>query len=290
MKLILRVNRINSRSIFERGFSMKKWMLILTILFTAFLVACGGNQEAKDVYENAVEAGEKIESAEIDLQIDQTMTGEPMMGELQMNMDMQVALTMDPVGMHQKGNIEMDLQGIPMNTGMEMYMVGDAIYMQDSMTETWLKLDSSTLPAEFSNIDQAPSEQLDILKSFVDDVEFIEEDDVYIYKFDGEGDEIKEFTQKLVAGNLNSDTFTELGVDVNELFGQMTIHSIYYELHIDKSTYNTTKTITNIDVELPIDEENAMRIYQEMTADYVGINTIDSIIVPEDVVDSAEEM
>lgn len=269
---------------------MKKWMLMLTILFTTFLVACGGNQEAKDVYENAVEAGEKIESAEIDLQIDQTMTGEPMMGELQMAMDMQVALTMDPVGMHQKGNIEMDLQGIPMNTGMEMYLVDDAVYMQDSMTETWIKLDGSTLPAEFSNIDQSPSEQLDILQSFVDDVEFIEEEDVYIYKFDGEGDEVEEFTQKLVAGNLNSDTFTELGVDVNELFGQMTIHSIYYELHIDKSTYNTTKTITNIDVELPIDEENSMRIYQEMTADYVGINTIDSIIVPENVVDSAEEM
>ncbi|MHA6251472.1 DUF6612 family protein [Oceanobacillus sp. CAU 1775] len=270
---------------------MKKSLLVLAILLTAFLAACGGSEDAKEVYNKAVEASENAESAEIDLTINQTMTGEPMMGELQMDMDMQVAVTMDPIAMHQKGNISMDLQGVPMDTEMEMYMIEDVIYMQDSMSKTWLKLDASTMPAEFANVDQAPNEQLDLLASFVDDVEFIEEDDVYIYKFEGEGDEIEDFTQKLVAGNLNNDTFTELGVDVEELFAEMTIHSIYYELHIDKSSYDTKKVITNIDIELPIDaDDNAMRIYQEMTAEYIGIDTIDQIEVPQEVIDSAQEM
>lgn len=270
---------------------MKKLILVVIVLFVTTLAACGGSQDAKEVYKKAVEAGEKVESAEVDMAISQTMAGDPTMGEIVMNTDMQASMIMEPLSMHQKGNMQMEMQGMPIDTEVEMYMTDEGVYMYDSMSQTWMKFDSSMMPTELANLDQGPTEQLDVLESFVDQVEFSEEDDAYVYKFEGEGDEIKEFTKQLVEGNLGEDTFVEFGADMNQVLEDMTIHSIYYELHIDKESYDTKKVITNLDLEIAADAEgNTMRIEQEMTADYTGINTIDVIEVPQEVIDSAQEI
>jgi hypothetical protein len=122
-------------------------------------------------------------------------------------------------------------------------------------------------------------------------VEFVEEDDVYIYRFDGEGEELEDFTQTLVEENLGDDTFAEMGIDIDQMMEDMNIHSVFFEIHIDKETYDTKKVISNMDLEMVIDAEgNSMQIQQEMTAEYTGINTVDSIEVPQEVIDAAQEM
>lgn len=269
---------------------MRKITLLFIALFMVFLAACGDSEEAQDVYQKAVEAGEKLESAEMDMKISQTMEGAPEMGEMVMDMDMQASIVMDPLAMHQKGTMNIEIDGMPVTSESEMYMVEDGIYMFDSANQAWLKMDAS-MAEELSGMDQDPTEQLAMLESFMDDVEFSEEDGQYIFKFSGEGDELIEFTQQYVEEYLGTGIFAEAGADMNEILDSMTIHSIDYEIRIDNKTYDTKSVISNLDFEIAVDEEgNTMRMNQEMNAAYTGINTVDSIEVPQEVIDAAQDM
>lgn len=270
---------------------MKKLSLLFIALFMVFLAACGDSQEAQDVYQKAMEAGENLESAEMDMKVSQTMEGDPEMGEMVMDMDMQASVVMEPLAMHQTGTMNMNVGGMPISTDIEMYMADEGMYMYESMSQTWMKMDASMMPTELTSMEQDPTEQLAMLESFMDDVDFSEEDGMYVFKFAGEGDEIKEFTQQYVEEYMGTETFAEAGVDMNEVLDGMTIHSIDYEILIDKETYDTKSVMTNLDIEIAIDEEgNTMRMKQEMTAEYTGINTVDSIEVPQEVIDAAQDM
>ncbi len=269
---------------------MKKLSLLIIPLFMVFLAACGDSQEAQDVYQKAMEAGEKLESAEMDMKVSQTMEGDPEMGEMVMDMDMQASIVMDPLAMHQTGTMNMDVGGMPLDTEIETYLTDEAMYMFESMSQTWIKMDASMTPAELTNMEQDPTEQLAMLESFMDDVDFSEEDGMYVFKFAGEGDKIKEFTQQYVEEYMGTETFAEAGVEMNEVLDSMTIHSIDYEILIDKKTYDTKSVTTNLDLEVAVEEEDTMRIKQEMMMEYTGINSVDSIEVPQEVIDAAQDM
>jgi len=270
---------------------MRKLTLGIMVLFVTMLAACGGNEEAGEVYQKAVEAGKKIESAEIDMVMKQTIEGDPALGAMVMNMDIEAAVTLDPLAMHQTGNMMMEIEGMPIDTEIEMYMTESELYMFESMSQTWMKMDSSMMPAELAGLDQGPADQLDMLEPFMDQVEFTEEDDLYVFKFAGEGEEIEEFTQQIMEENLGEDMFAEFGEDINQVMEDTTIHSIDFELHIDKETYDTKSVIMDLDLEIAADAEgNTMRLQQEMTAEYTGINTVEKIEVPQEVIDTAEEL
>ena len=260
------------------------------VLFVTLLAACGGNEEAVEIYQKAVEAGEKIESAEMDMVMKQTIEGDPTMGAIEMDMDIEAAITLDPLAMHQTGNMKMEIEGMPIDTEIEMYMTESEIYMFESMSQTWMKLDSSMMPAELAGLDQGPADQLDMLEPFMDQVEFTEQDDFYVFKFAGEGEEIEEFTQQIMEENLGEEMFAEFGEDISQVMEDTTIHSIDFELHIDKETYDTKTVIMDLDLEIAADAEGTMRMQQEMTAEYTGINTVEKIEVPQEVIDTAEEL
>lgn len=268
---------------------LKKFTVGLAVLLMAFLAACGNSDEAKEVYQKAVEAGEKMESVEMDMVINQTMESDAMEGEMVMDMDTKSAMTIDPLAMHQTGTISMEVEGMPIETEMEMYLTDTDFYMYESMSETWLKMSTDMMPTEMMNTDQTAQDQLEMLESFMDDVDFSEEDDYYVFKFEGEGDEFADLTEELIKENLGEETFADLGVEISEVLEEMTIHSMYYELHIDKETYDTTKVITNMDFDINAEGES-LRMNQEMTATYTGINTVDEIAVPQEVIDEAQEI
>src|SRR5699024_6008671 len=156
---------------------MKKLLFMGLLALTLVLAACGSSENAEEVYQKAMEASEAIESAEMDMIISQVMESDSGMGEMTMDMDMSATITMDPLEMYQQGSMSMDMDGMPVDTEIEMYMTEEGMYMYEAMSQTWLKMDSSLMPMELSNMEQDPSEQLELLESFVDDVEFVEEDD-----------------------------------------------------------------------------------------------------------------
>lgn len=268
---------------------MKKLTVGLVVLLMAFLAACGSSDEAQEVYQKAVEAGEKMESVEMNIVINQTMESDALEGEMVMDMAMQSDMIIDPLAMHQTGTISMEVEGMPIETEMEMYLTDTESYMYESMSQTWLKMSADRMPTEMLNTDQTAQGQLEMLESFVDDVNFSEEDDFYVFKFEGEGDEFTDFTEALIKENLGEETIADLGLETSEILEEMTIHSMYYELHINKETYDTTKVITNMDFDINVEGE-FLRMTQEMTATYTGINTVDEIVVPQEVIDTAQEM
>lgn len=273
----------------RKGIAMKKVTVGFVVLFMMILAACGGSESAKEVYENALAAGEEMESAELDMTIHQTMSSEEMPEGLVMDMDMQSEMTLDPIAMYQAGTISFEMDGMPFDTEMEMYVTDSDFYMYESMSDTWLHSGEEMMPTELMNMEQNPTDQLEILESFIEDVEFEEEEDFYVFRYSGDGEELLELSQELIKENLGEDTFAEMGIEVDEILDQMTIHSIFYEILIEKDTYNTESIAMDMDVSIE-EAGETLEMKQEMNATYTGINTIDSIEVPQEVIDSAESV
>lgn len=254
------------------------------------LAACGASENAEEVYQKALEAGEKMESAELDMVVSQTMEGAGMMGTMNMEMDTKSRMTIDPLAMHQAGTMKMDMDGMEIETDTEMYLTDNGFYMYESMTDTWMKMSSDMMSMDdLMNMEQNPRDQLEMLESFIDDVEFFEEDGHYVFKYDGDGEELFELSQEIVKENFGDSAFSDLGMNVDEVLENMTIHSIYYEIHVDKETYDTKKLITNMDLDMD-EAGETVNLKQEMTATYTGINSIDTIEVPQEVIDAAEDL
>ena len=268
---------------------MKKLTFFLVALMMTVLAACGGGGgDAEEVYQKAMQAGEKLESAEMDIKIKQTMDAGELMGTVTMEMDSIASVIVDPFAMYQKGSMAMEMEGFPIEMETEMYMVDSDFYMYDSMSDMWIKMGADMMPTEMMNMEQNPHEQLEILESFLDDIEFKEESDYYVFIYDGDGKDLVELSKEIIKENLDDDTLASFGMEMEEVFDQMNIHSLYYEIQIDKKTYDTKSVITNMDFEIDVDGES-MAIQQEMNATYTGINTIDKIEVPQEVIDEAQE-
>jgi hypothetical protein len=267
---------------------MKKVTLGMLFLLMMFLVACGQSESAEDIYEKALAAGEEMESAELDMEIKQTISSEEVNEEVGMDIATKAEMVLDPLAMHQLVTVSFALGDFPMETEMEMYMTDSDIYMHESMTDTWMKSDASMIPANLMDVEQNPQEQLKMLESFIDDVEFLEEEDYYVFKYDGDGEELIELTQELIQENLDENTLSELGLDINEMLEDMTVHSVFYEMQIEKDTYYTKGVTVNMDFEIQ-EGDDTLQMKQETNATYTGINTIDSIEIPQEVIDQAEE-
>ncbi|MCM3739837.1 hypothetical protein M3210_06090 [Oceanobacillus luteolus] len=268
---------------------MKKITVGIMFMLIMFLAACGESEDAQDVYQKALEAGEKIESAEVDMTMNQIIEGDPAMGSMEMGMDTKTAMTLDPLTMHQAGTITMNMDGMSLDNDMEMYLTNTDLYMYESMSQTWMKMSSDMMPMDLANMEQNPQEQLEMLESFIDEIDFSEEDDYYVFKYDGDGEELFELSQEIIKENFGEGVLGDAGVDIEEVLENMTVHSLYYEVHIDKKTYDTKKLITNMDLDITAEGET-LSLQQEMTATYTGINTVDEIEVPQEVIDAAEEL
>lgn len=279
----------NSRRQIGKGITMKKLMLGLVVLLMTVLAACGGSSggEAEEIYQKAIEAGKKLESAEMELTMHQIVDVGEEFGTMTTEMDSVASFVIEPFAMHQKGNMSMEMEDFPMDMEMEIYATDSEFYMYDSMSNMWMKMDAEMVPNEMA-VDYDFHEQLNILESFIDEIEFKEESDHYVFKYDGDGKKLIDLSQEIIKENMD-DTLAGLGMEASEVFDQMDVHSLYYEILIDKKTYDTKGIIMNLDFEIDIGGET-LAIQQEVNATYTGINTIDKIEVPQEIVDEAQEL
>ncbi|WP_067727720.1 DUF6612 family protein [Oceanobacillus damuensis] len=267
---------------------MRKWMVFFVLLLTVILAACS-NEDAEGVFTKAMDVSGEMESAEVDMNITQILSTSDESMELEMESDMKAEIIMDPIAMYQKGTMNMEMDGFPMEMDTEMYMTEDGLYTYDSMSQTWMKLDNE-MYTDLSNLaQQDPSAQLEMMEPFMDDVEYEEKDDSYIFRFAGEGEALNEFSESVIQEYLDTEMFADLGADVNEVLESMTVNKLNYEMEIDKESYETKTFYMDLDMALSAEGEE-MSIAQQVNAVYTGINTIDSIEVPQEVLDNATEM
>lgn len=252
------------------------WAFALLIVLTA----CSGGgttnlTNAEEVLQQSLTAMEGLDSYSMKMESDQTMTINNS-ETVNMKIDIDADMTLEPLAFHQKMTMETDDE--MMGTfDTEMYLVNDTIYMFDPTVNEWMEL-----PMEFndqigglSEMQMSPDQQLMMLKNFVDDIELSEVGDEYVLKLTGEGTEFLKLVQEF-GGGAGIEDFEAM----MEMFSQLDLNKIDYEIFINKETLYQTKLNMMIDMTMGMDGETIHTV-QNMKATIDGYNEVGEIVLPD---------
>lgn len=285
---------------------MKKWMtLMATSALALSLVACNtsatptsktseentSDLTLKQVFEKSLAQSESIESLSADLDMVQKIEVPAQDVAMDSTSKMTMDLIVDPLSMHQKGTTSTTIpgeesSGQPQEMEMESFMTADGFFTHDNMSQQWMKLpkDMYEQMISISQKQADPSQQLKDLEAFMDDFTFNQDDKEYVLKLSAAGEKFNELIQKQLA-----ETMPELGADEQEMLKELNIKKVDYEIHIDKETFNTTALNVVMDMTMAVDGEE-MTLYQDMKSTFSNYNGVKKIVVPQEVLDTAQEM
>lgn len=289
---------------------MKKIFLVFAAgIFALMLSACSDKAEptedasedkesemsAEEVYTKALETSEDMESAEATMDMQQQINPEGEEGSVETDSNFDMEMTMDPLAMYMDGTTSMkmgeaeDGNAMPdMDMDMEIYMADDGMYMYSDEIGDWIKMDGASMEMieEMAGQQPDPSEQLEMIKDYADDLSFEQSDDEFILKLDADGEKFNDFFQEMLEENLPDDMLGQMGEDDQEMLNNMDINSMALELGIDKETFEMTTY--NLDMDMAMEAEGEkMNIAQTMEAEYSNFNNVDPIEVPDDVKEDA---
>ncbi|WP_342542838.1 DUF6612 family protein [Paenisporosarcina sp. FSL H8-0542] len=285
---------------------MKKWMtLMATSALALSLVACNtsatptsktseentSDLTLKQVFEKSLAQSESIESLSADLDMVQKVEVPAQDVAMDSTSKMTMDLIVDPLSMHQKGTTSTTIpgeesSGQPQEMEMESFMTADGFFTHDNMSQQWMKLPKDVYEQmiSISQKQADPSQQLKDLEAFMDDFTFNQDDKEYVLKLSAAGEKFNELIQKQLA-----ETMPELGADEQEMLKELNIKKVDYEIHIDKETFNTTALNVVMDMTMAVDGEE-MTLYQDMKSTFSNYNGVKKIVVPQEVLDTAQEM
>ncbi|MCF3944225.1 DUF4367 domain-containing protein [Oceanobacillus alkalisoli] len=248
---------------------MKKTIVLLLLASLLLLAACGEDKEqlnVSEVLEQAIQANADLESYSTDMKIDTEVM------EMEMTIEGSADITHNPDTLYL--DMAMGMAGISMD--IETYVVGEEVYM--SMFGEWLIMDDEEMGLD--NFDQLNQEELDKLESFVDQFEMTEEDEVYVLRLAGEGEEF----EKLIEPYLDA-TMGDLAMDVSleeEDFSDLSISNFETEMKVDKETMLVQSQTVQAEFEM---DGEAYQVNAEVTMS--NMNEVEPIEIPEEVKESA---
>ncbi|MCM3612241.1 hypothetical protein M4S82_13360 [Planococcus sp. MERTA32b] len=284
---------------------MKKWIAYMGAGALALTLAgCGESAEPseetdpketsdltlEELFAKTTAASEEAKSFHMDMATNQTMVMGPGM-DMDMKMDISMDMTVEPLAFYQKAQstfVSEDMEGMPaMET--EMYYTADGLFSYDPMMDMWVKLPADEMEdlEALMMMEQQSGDlagQFEQLEAFQDDFTFEQTGDEFILTLDAAGEEYEQLISEEMGQMLG-----ELDVEAQEVMDGMTINRIYYEIYIDKETYqpNTINMTMDFDMEM---EGESVNIQSDMQAEYSNFNGIDAITVPAEVIENAEEM
>jgi hypothetical protein len=215
-----------------------------------------------------------------------TMPGEE--GEMKINSDVTSTIVLEPLALHQtmKMSMEGDAAEAPKeNMTMDSYLTKDGFYMKDSSQNKWMKMpkELSDQIVQMSNAQTDPSKQLKDLQQFMDDFKFEQDEKHFILKLTANGQKFQDFLQKQM-----KEIMPEMLPE--EAMNNMSYDEVKYEIFIDKETFYTTKLNSTVNMTVKVEEGKEMKTQTEMSGTYSDYNEIESITVPKEVVETAEEV
>ncbi|MFX3674976.1 MAG: DUF6612 family protein [Paenisporosarcina sp.] len=285
---------------------MKKWMMLMFVLVIVLGLA-GCNETAtpstetskentsdltlKEVFAKSLEQAEKVKSLRASIDMSQVVDIPAQEISMETSSKMDMDMEIEPLGLYQKGTTSMKMLGDetteqPEAVQIESYLTNQGFFMYDSMSKQWMKLPSDMYDQILSmSQNQAdPSQQLKDLESFLEDFTFEQNDSSYILKLVASGDKFNTLIQKQM-----SETMPDMMIEEEELLKDMNVEKVNFEIFIDKKTFNTTALNMVMDMTMAVEGEN-MKVSQDIKSIYTKFNDVDSIKVPQDVVDNAKEM
>ncbi|MCP3741058.1 DUF6612 family protein [Rossellomorea sp. BNER] len=292
----------------------KSWSILLSFILVVFLAACNqtadpvneeGNKEnaneskksaeenksdltLKEVFEKTNKASQEITSLKSNMTLNQTMTMPGEEGEMKINSDVTSTIVMEPLALHQtmKMSMEGDAAEAPKeNMTMDSYLTKDGFYMKDSSQNKWMKMpkELSDQIVQMSNAQTDPSKQLKDLQQFMDDFKFEQDEKHFILKLTANGEKFQDFLQKQM-----KEIMPEMLPE--EAMNNMSYDEVKYEIFIDKETFYTTKLNSTVNMTVKVEEGKEMKTQTVMSGTYSDYNEIESITVPKEVVETAEEV
>ena len=288
---------------------LKKGLSILVgFLFVMMLAACNSSAEPvnkteklteketaateekqseltlQEVFDKTTEAAKGLESFKVKMDLNQQISSDQ---DAAANMDLGSTLEMDvvqePLAFYQKMSTKIpDTEEV---MDIESYFTKDGMYFYEPTSEAWMKFPSDMMEDLLQVSDQQtnPAAEIENLKKFVDDFKFQQDDENYILVLNASGDKFTDFLKETV-----QETLPEGMADSTEVFENMKINKMDYEIHIDKKTFYPTVLNLNMEMEMTA-EGQTIKIAQDMKGQYVEHNHIKEIEIPQEVIDGAIE-
>jgi len=285
---------------------MKKWKALMAASALSLgLAACNStatptsetNEEnaseltLKQVYEKSLSQSESIKSLSASIDMSQLIEVPAQGISMNTTSDMTMDMVIEPLSVYQNGTTTMTVPGEesssqPQEIEIESYMTEDGFFMHDTMSEQWVKMPTDMYDQMMSmSENQAdPAQQLKDLKPFMEDFVFEQTDSEYVLKLEASGEQFNELIQKQLA-----ETMPEMMVEEEELLQDIKIENVNYEIFIDKETFNTTALNMVMDMTMPVEGEE-MKLSQNLKSTFIKYNEVEAIQVPQEILDSAEEM
>lgn len=294
---------------------MNKWLNLLLLTIVAFaLTACGSTDEpaeeasaekdveeveeaveeedeneldALEIYEEALNASQAMESAEAYMEIKQTMTlpdEEPIHTLIESDIEM----TMEPITLYQNMLTSMSAGDENLDMEMEMYVTEEFMYVYEESIGEWIKADTASLMGDLSEATNQPdpAEQLEFFREFASDFEVEETDDKYILKLNADDEEFRALSEEMVSENIPPEVQAELEEQGENPYEDMAINAQYFEIYLNKETYDLTQFNLEMDMDMEIEGE-LTNFNQLIATEYHNINQLDPIEVPEEIEENA---
>ncbi|WAA11789.1 DUF6612 family protein [Fervidibacillus halotolerans] len=237
-----------------------------------------------DVFQKSMDAVSSLDSYSIYMESEQEVIENSTSEPIHMNMTLEMDVTTNPEAVHQK--LSMFVPDFEDAYEMEIYYTDQGYFMYEPFSNTWMKMPEDMF-LKADHIPQAktdPYMQIEQLKKYIDDFSFKVNDSDYIISLNVSGDSFLDFVKEETIDFLKGEGEKE----IEELMGSVSLNQLDYKIHIDKETY-LLKQIEMV-MQLQVDEEGEeISFFQKSVFTYKNFNTIDKIIVPEDIVNSAKE-
>ena len=270
---------------------MKKLVYFTTAAATLFtLAACSDSQTAQQIFDETMERQKELTSASATMDVSQTMTvsmdGET--GEIVTLTKGTVDAVFDPIAMAMDANVSTDFMGEPMELPVNMYInETDGMYLEDTTSNTWMKLPSEQFDTIMNNTDVQIDQtaQLEQLQQFVEDFTMEETDASYVLTLNLDDEKFNSLVKEQAAGALG-DSGTEAD---NAALESIQVSDGLYKLTIDKETYDLTNVIMDFFMTIEVEGEK-MEMDTSSNITYTEFNHLQSIDIPQDIIDSAVDM
>lgn len=283
---------------------MKKYFYGAIIGVAAIsLAACGDSATPADgttaksdltleqVFDKAMERQENLQSAKVTMTMEQgtamTIEGQEVNMTSSTNMDM--SMTVKPMALIADGSMSMTMadEEETLEMPLKMYLTEeDGFYMNNVMDEGWLKLPNDMYKDILSQAGASAdvSEQLKQLEPFISDFTFEQTDAAYVLTLNAIGEEFHEIVLDQVMGTMEQ----QLGADVQSLYEGIQFEDAKYIITIDKETFDITKMDLDLVFKMDIEGVTA-KVNTTSTLIYSDFNEVDTITIPQDVLDTAVE-